>query len=184
MFSPVKAITAGALVFAIGGTLVIAQPFGQQGGVVPGAETEAGLMEPVEFTASFSPSSRVRTGTYEVVDGVTQQRGDAWTPVIFNMSDPRLDGTLIYSEDTDRYPGSIRLAAETYRIENDEGAWQGSTSVAMVGSGYGDAAVVLLVGEGAYEGLYAWADVGDWGAIEGVIFPAPPPDAPVPPTTE
>ncbi len=39
MLSPVKAITAGALVFAIGGAFLIAQPFEQQGGV-PGAEAE------------------------------------------------------------------------------------------------------------------------------------------------
>ena len=47
MFSPAKAITVGALVFAIGGALVIAQPLGQQGSTVPGAETE--VAAPVEF---------------------------------------------------------------------------------------------------------------------------------------
>ena len=40
MLSPAKAITAGALVFALGGALLIAQPFQQQGSV-PGAEAEA-----------------------------------------------------------------------------------------------------------------------------------------------
>ena len=33
MFSPAKAITAGALVFAIGGVMLMAQPFHQQGSV-------------------------------------------------------------------------------------------------------------------------------------------------------
>ena len=39
MFSPVKAITAGALVFAVGGLLLIAQPFDQPGVGVPGAQS-------------------------------------------------------------------------------------------------------------------------------------------------
>ncbi len=39
MFSPVKAITVGTLVFAIGGAFLIAQPFGQQEGSVPGAQS-------------------------------------------------------------------------------------------------------------------------------------------------
>ena len=36
---------------------------------------------------------------------------------------------------------------------------------------------VVLVGEGAYEGLYAWTDVSDWSAISGVIYPDPPLEA-------
>jgi hypothetical protein len=39
MLSPVKAITAGALVFAIGGVMLVAQPFEQQVGL-PGAATD------------------------------------------------------------------------------------------------------------------------------------------------
>jgi len=53
MFSPAKAITAGALVFAIGGVLLIAQPFDQQGGSVPGAATDIERAAPVEFTGRF-----------------------------------------------------------------------------------------------------------------------------------
>jgi len=45
MLSPVKAITAGAFIFAIGGAFLIAQPFGQQQSSVPGA-----LMEGVGTT--------------------------------------------------------------------------------------------------------------------------------------
>ena len=51
MFSPVKAIVAGALTFALLGVLSIAQPFDQQGATVPGA--------PV---ASPSPVSAGRAG--------------------------------------------------------------------------------------------------------------------------
>ena len=180
MLSPVKAITAGVIVAAVGGAFLIAQPFQQQEGV-PSAAESAALAEPVEFTAVFTPSSRVRCGTYETVEGVEQQRGSAWTPVMSGVSDRRLDGTLTYSEDYDRYPGGYQLATATYRIANDGGAWQGSTPIIKQDADYTDNSVVLLVGEGAYDGLYAWMDTSDWSAISGVVFPAPPPEAPIPP---
>ena len=52
MPSPAKAITAGAFVFAIGGVLLIAQPFGQQQGSVPGAES--GDAEAAASATSFT----------------------------------------------------------------------------------------------------------------------------------
>jgi hypothetical protein len=139
---------------------------------------------PIEFSATFTPSSDVRVGTYETVDGVIQQRGNAWTPVISGMSDPRLDGVLTYSEDSDLYPApgaSFEFGAVTYRISTADGAWQGSTPIVKDGGGYCCNSVVVLVGEGAYEGLYAWMDTSDWDAIHGVIFPAPAPPAPTAP---
>ena len=181
MLTPAKAITAGALVFALGGVLLIAQPFDQQEGV-PSAATDAVPIEPVEFTARFTPSSLVRTATYETVDGRIEGRGAAWAPIISEMSDPRLDGAMTYSEDGDQYlaPGSYTLGTVTYRIETDDGAWQGSTPFFKVGGEYGTG-VVVLVGEEAYEGLYAWMDISDWSAISGVIFPVPLPLAPTAP---
>ena len=56
MFSPVKAITAGALVFALGGMFLIAQPFGQQGATVPGAATDE-VAPNTEFTAEWGFTS-------------------------------------------------------------------------------------------------------------------------------
>jgi len=144
-------------------------------------ELDAEVVEPVEFTAMFIPSSSVRTGTYETVEGVIQQRGNAWTPSIRGVSDPRMDGTLIYSEDYDLYPGGHSFATVTYRIVNDDGAWEGSTPIFKANGAYSDNNVVLLVGEGAYDGLHAWMDTSDWDAITGVIFPGAPPAAPVPP---
>ena len=182
MFSPATAVTAGALVFAIGGALLIAQPFAQETGV-PGAETTE-VPDSVPFTAEFLPSSGVRSLRTETVDGVTRMRDQAWTPLMRNVSDPRLDGRLTYSEDVDVYPGSHSFGSVTYRITNDEGAWQGSTAIVKEGDAYGDGSVVVLVGEGAYEGLYAWMDTTDWNAIRGVVFPAAPPEAPAPPPDE
>jgi hypothetical protein len=184
MLSPAKAIAAGALVFAMGGAFLIAHPFEQQGSVPPAVETSE-ASEPTEFTAAFIPSASVRPGTYETLEGRIESRGNAWGPIISGMTDPRLDGRLTYSADEDNYfpSGSYMLGTATYRIANDDGAWQGSTPIFMDGSTRGPS-VVLLVGEGAYKGLYAWMDTSDWSAIKGVIFPAPPPDAPEPPPDE
>ena len=54
MFSPAKAITAAALVFGIGSVMLIAQPFDQQGGSVPGAATDTGPVDPVWVTGTES----------------------------------------------------------------------------------------------------------------------------------
>ena len=54
MFSPAKAITAAALVFGIGSVMLIAQPFDQQGGSVPGAATDTGPVVPVWVTGTES----------------------------------------------------------------------------------------------------------------------------------
>ena len=66
MLSPVKAITAGALVFALGGVMLIAQPFGQQGSV-PGAETDTEAEAPAWVTGTLT------LGTIESSEGALQQ---------------------------------------------------------------------------------------------------------------
>ena len=60
------------------------------------------------------------------------------------------------------------LRTTTYRIFNSGGVWQGS--------GVNTESVVLM-GEGGYEGLYAWMDASDWDAVSGVIYPAAPLEA-------
>ena len=114
------------------------------------SETSRDVAEPVPFTARFIPSSSVRTGTIEDVDGIVQQRGNAWTPVMAGVTDPRMDGTLTYSEDYDVYPGGHHFATVTYRIVNDGGAWNGSGrlvrgfSVSMGDQLFDDETVLLI----------------------------------------
>jgi hypothetical protein len=183
MLSPVKAITAGALVFAVGGAFLIAQPFQQQASV-PGAES-ADFVEPVEFTAVLTPGPWVSNENCENIGGMRQCRGQAWTPDITEVSDPRLDGEMTLSANINKWPGQPMLSMETYRITNEDGAWQGSfPSVYESFDQTSGAQSVVLVGEGDYEGLYAWMDVTDWSAVSGVIFSYPPPEAPAPPSTE
>jgi hypothetical protein len=181
MLSPAKALTAGAIVFAIGGVLLVAQPFDPQAGV-PGAEV-AEYTEPVEFTAVITPGPWVSHETCEVVGDWWQCQGEAWAPEITDVSDPRLDGEMTDSANTNKWPGQPMLAMETIRITNEDGAWQGSfPSVYDSYDESSGAMSVVLVGEGGYEGLYAWMDVTDWSAINGVVFSYPPPEAPAPPS--
>ncbi len=78
--------------------------------------------------------------------------------------------------------------SETYRIVNDEGAWQGSS----LGAAWDDPGSeridiggqpLILAGEGAYDGLFAALTFVDgWSDIRGVIFEGAPPADVVPPS--
>jgi hypothetical protein len=101
-----------------------------------------------------------------------------------SISDPRLDGTVLISFQTDEYPGwSGDIGTGTWRIETADGAWQGSYTI-VEAEGFSDKPTAVLVGEGAYDGLTAvWEqtiDPSGWDIV-GVIFPAgPPPVATLP----
>jgi hypothetical protein len=190
MFSPAKAITAAALVFGIGGVLLIAQPFGRQGPSVPNAATEAALQVPVIFTGQIECGPAVGTMTW---------RNSA------TVSDPRLTGDAFRGSDSLGYSGpgpsgedgdpvwmSAQVWGETMRIENDEGAWQGSATTATL-DGDSLVATFVLTGEGAYQGFTALMEerfvnngnciVPDdrgliYSDVRGIIFEGQPPAAP------
>ena len=169
-------------------------------GVIAGAFTSLGLMigssavvtaqgsappePPVAFTGHVVCGDQVRDNT--IMTGVPiQSRGGAWHPTA-TISDPRLEGDYHISFDDDQYigAGAPDVGAGTWRIENDEGAWQGSFTVVLVGD-HASVVTMPLVGEGAYEGLTAiWESAYDpvacdwdvWGAIfEGEVPAAPEP---------
>jgi len=190
MFSPAKAITAGALVFAIGGVLFIAQPFEQQGSTVPGAAADAASAAPVEFTAKWAFGPSVRPQTSEFVDGVWMTGGGAWRPgVITEASDPRLQGTLSIASNNDRYAAAgVTVWHYAFRIENDEGAWQQMPSIDLnTGNGDSNTTTGVLVGEGGYAGLIAVFDnhaVNSSWTLHGYIIDGELPPAPEPYVTE
>jgi hypothetical protein len=197
MFSPAKAITAAALVFGIGGAVLIAQPFGQAEDARPGAATDDVRAAPVEVTGRIicgSPA-RMPTSAQTVVplaDGemtVTQSRDGAFLESDAQMSDPRLEGDYFISDNSDEYrvPGAtatIRVGSLTRRIVNDEGAWQGSGPFGVLSDGTVTALSTVLVGERAYEGLSViWEEVFPKGSkcsvdVRGIIIDGDlPPDA-------
>ena len=90
--------------------------------------------------------------------------------------------------------GTYTLGTGTWRIENHEGAWEGSYSTVGFPDGTYDDGPTPLVGEGAYEGLVAvWATTylgddtcgsmspsGGWD-VRGIVSQAGLPEPPAAP---
>lgn len=204
MFSPAKAIVAGAFVFGLVGVLLIAQPFGQPDGDLRNAATDSAPQPPVEFSGQITceppsadragPWAVVREGSTQILDGDLWQRRGHAVQQSATMSDPRLEGNHVVSEDRDEYhsaeyPFPIMVASGTRRIENDEGAWQGSYTVAYLADGSMTTFTTPLVGEGAYEGLIAiWEEQTSQTSctpeVRGVIIDGSVPVAPEPFSSE
>ena len=160
MLSPAKAITAGALVFAIGGVVLVAQPFQQQSSV-PGAEGETTEPIPPAIVtgAQLGVGEPVEESVETVVDGVSQGRGGVIEGDRFEADDPRLTGSFSQTVNGDlRMIGDTAafLISPSMRIENDEGAWSGQCDLLVIADGEPDPFACLFSGEGAYDGLSAY----------------------------
>ena len=195
MFSPVKAITAGALVFAIGGAFLIAQPFGQQGNA-PGAATDAvdpGPAAYVEGTMFEGPCCGDEVETYDDEGNRLTLRASVLSGNV-KVDDPRLSGVYEMTISIDEFPQPdtderIEVHWGELTITNDQGGWSGTWKSTYDSSRFPDEEVDLvlyeLTGAGAYEGLSAllapsangWDDVGRM-PLAGAIFQGPlPPDS-------
>jgi hypothetical protein len=112
-------------------------------GLLAGSTLSVGAQEepdaPVEFTGHIECGPDI---------GPNQWQQSA------TNSDPRLEGTYYYSEAYAAEPASAATAG-TLRIENEDGAWQGSMVYVYLSDGTGTTGSTVLVGEGAYEGLSA-----------------------------
>jgi|GEM_PF-2014598 len=160
MLSPAKAITAGALVFALGGVLLIAQPFDQQS-AVPGAETEAIAPIWVTGTVTFAPSCSGPDS--EMVGDVRRDWSNECSPQTWTATDPRLTGEVAFRWNSDIYQtdaGTVEVNTSASYLRNDDGGWVCSSSPLWKGSGPSTTEAVTgdnakCVGEGGYEGLSA-----------------------------
>ena len=142
---------------------------------------------PAEFSGQITFGSQLRSETTTTAEGRKETRGGAWAPTIISMSDPRLDGDATISFDTDAYVGadgrSATVGTGTWRIENTDGAWQGSYNIVSTDE-WASTVTMPLIGEGAYDGLVAvWESTidGEGWNVRGVIFPAAPPAPPAAP---
>ena len=127
-------------------------------------------------------------GTADIFPEVTLNRGEVYETAS-TMSDPRLDGETVAYFNADNYKSPetrSSVGRGTWRIENSDGAWQGSYTVIGLpsdGSVETLATTVTLAGEGEYEGLSAlWEAQFDsracsWSVrgliVEGELPPAP-----------
>ncbi len=123
------------------------------------------------------------TGSRQVVDGVTRKRGIECRLRVIETSDPRLDGDVTLHINRDDYPDGLCLIRWAYRIENAGGAWQQEPAFQVVHpDGTSSMDMIVLVGEGGYEGLTAVADppppTGDIWSLQGYIVDGPVPADP------
>jgi hypothetical protein len=159
MLSPVKAITVGALVFALGGLFLIAQPF-DQGGSVPGAEQGAEPMVPLEVTGKLIYSEGACTEAPERVGPVEWNIG-ATCEMDMEWSDPRLQGTGVQLHNGMSYSFGddieLDIDSNVLNIVTDTGAWRMRPHVRFhfpdMSEPPGSPEWYVLDGEGAYEGL-------------------------------
>jgi hypothetical protein len=203
MFSPVKAITAGALVFAIGGAFLIAQPFGQQESTVPAAETEAvpatWVTGTIALGASCSgPTASTPSASTSEADVQPEREHHRCSTQTWTTSDPRLTGTSTSTWDADVYvldEAIISVVAGTYELQNESGGWLCHYRDDLA-NGMGRYAVlatdqtVTCVGDDAYDGLTAILSL-DWSnsppsdvPLAGLIFPGEAPPLPELPAAE
>jgi hypothetical protein len=200
MNTALRGLLAAGVVYASVGLATAAASTEPPGSPADEAMDESMVAAPVAVTGRISCGPEVQQGTDERVvvpltDGemsIDRARGFVWRQSTSSMSDPRLEGTVHQSEDLDSYtlPGGEAgpsFGISTKRIENDEGAWQGSAVVLNFPDGTVVAAPYVMVGEGAYEGLTAVysVDYFDCGEdIQGYIIEGDIPAVPEPYTGE
>jgi hypothetical protein len=165
-------------------------------GVVGASQEAPAEQVPVEFTGTIicgPPVSADRAGTEQILDVgdegmvLTRSRGGAWKQTLA-MSDPRLDGTVFHTYETDEYAlpggdGGPSVGALTHRIQNDAGAWESRVIFGSYREGSPIASVdppSVLIGEGGYDGLVAVMEVtaeleNPCGVeVRGIIFAGAP----------
>ena len=185
MLSPAKAIAAGALIFAIGGAFLIAQPFDRQGSV-PGATTDD--PGPAAYVHGLMVQRDCCGDEAETFD----DDGDRLTlrgmvaSGTMEMDDPRITGSYELTVSVDEFPqpdtdARVEVHWGELTITNDAGGWNGtwSSTYDSAQAAETDLGLYELTGTGAYEGLSALlSETGSqltWPSspLAGAIFPSP-----------
>ena len=187
MFSPVKVITAGALVFAIGGAMLVAQPFGQVEQAAPGAEAE---VEATWVTGDIRYASTCESPPSRIGVDITMWRewGYLCEPQTWTTGDPRLSGTAASMWNADVYrvdAGAKSVITGAYYVTNEGGGWACRSHGLQHGFGllqpWENDETAMCVGEGGYEDLSAILVIGGPAGprtIVGLIFPGDVPPLP------
>jgi hypothetical protein len=191
MFSPAKAVTAGALVLALGSAFFIAQPLDRRGSL-PAAESEAVAPTWVTGNVAYAPHC---TGPDSEQDGAVRHDWNTeCSPQTWTSSDPRFTGEVSARWNEDVYKtdiGFVAVSAGAYELRNDSGGWACSTSSLVEGFGLFSVAVtgdtLRCVGDGGYEGLSAllvYMDEEPAHPFSGLIFAGDFPPLPEPHAAE
>jgi hypothetical protein len=139
--------------------------------------------EGAEHVVGTAAANLQKPYTETKVGDVTQVR-DGVAVLTFAMNDPRVTGMATWDFDIDVYgpygPEGLGPEWGPFRIESDDGSWEGPCSGGAWHEGDGIVMSCWLVGVGAYEGstfyLALEKAVGASSAeVEGIIYPGSPP---------
>lgn len=124
-----------------------------------------------EYVVGTSRLTVTKDATETVVGEVTQLRGQEMTDT-GSMSDPRLAGTKHITLNADFY-GPVASEWGTTRMENADGAWEGTWTGASWNDGNATSVSGWLAGSGAYAGytyyFHAYGPSMPF-QVEGIIF--------------
>jgi hypothetical protein len=200
MNTAIRALLASAAVYAAVGGVPVGATTEPPGSSTEEAAEESTVAAPVLVTACIDGGPYVGPpGTKEHVDIPSSEgemtlgryRGHTHLQPRTEVSDPRLEGRYTRSWDEDEYfsgdAAFLSIVVTTDRIENEEGAWQGTSVWYRPAEGEQSFAPMVMVGEGAYEGLTAILGfVEGYGecAVTGYIIEGSIPAPLVPPSDQ
>jgi len=138
---------------------------------------------PVPVTGESRDGPCVGAMPSEVIDGV-RHSGSGLCSQTVSFSDPRLEGEATYQYANTGHLDEngvaiVTLGTDALSIVNDNGAWRQPPRLFVLGSNFDDGSVLILYGEGDYEGLVAVFGENEEGDFEGFII-----DGDFPPPTE
>jgi hypothetical protein len=192
MFGIAKAVTASALILALGGALFVVQPSGRHGGGPSGAETEP--VAPTWITGSITHAPGCRRPAATEDGAVTHRWNIVCELQTWTASDPRFTGrtSLRVNEDHVQIDeGTAVVGTSAYHVTTEGGTWTCRFNwvypefVEMVA---GD--TLMCVGAGGYEGLSAvlYQQVDPSNSLGetfvGLLFSGDVPPVPDPPAAE
>jgi len=186
-------LIVGLLLALIAWSAAVGGPWGDRTSIAPlqvATATPSETTAPAP-TATPQPSTDgvgeeqvAGTGRFSIVDAGTSVRVGAVTQVrgyvasaVDTMNDPRVTGTGTLRLSIDIFAG-VGSEWGTCRLENADGAWEGSVSGGSWNDGEASAVTGWLVGSGAYAGWTYYIDIRSSGLqteLSGVIYPGSPP---------
>ncbi len=131
-----------------------------------------------EYVTGSATVQLTRAYDRTAVGDTNQLRGGVMTFEV-SMNDPRVSGIATFPFSADLYPNGVGPDWGSFRLENAEGAWDGTCrGVGWRGGEYG-AMACWLAGSEAFAGytyyFQAVATQVYWFKVDGLIYPGSPP---------
>jgi len=134
----------------------------------------------IEITGSYSYAGNPDAGELsDLAPGHTRRVGQTWAFRSREVSDPRLDGDVLFTWVNDTHPG-LDYIVRVGRLETEDGAWV-QEPIWMI-DGATHPIDTVWVGEDAYEGLLLvaeWTFTGNGFTFDGHIVESDLPPTPV-----